>query len=191
MMKPWNPDISEVPEAVRSALAGKRMAHTPEPPPSALPTLAAEGDLRVIKPLPHRQADRRLGLVLRVDSANEFAEVLLAHTAPEMATDCDAVLPYWAASAPYSVVMQTDLRGAVWVSQFGQRVGQLPEQALADVKAGWNAPDPPTTRTPGISTGLPLAGPLDPRWQFKASEGAALRALAADCTEALLGKGLT
>ncbi|WP_419925908.1 hypothetical protein [Candidatus Poriferisocius sp.] len=153
-------------------------------------SLVAEGDLRIIAPRSCCHADRRIGLVLRVDAATRFAEVLLAHTAPEMATDRDAVLPLWAASAPYVAVVQTDLRGAVWLSQFGWRVGQLPEPALADVKAGWNAPDPPIPRTPAISTGLPLAGPLDLRWRFKEPEGTALRALTAQCTEALIEEGL-
>lgn len=72
----------------------------------------------------------------------------------------------------------------------------MAELTLAAVKATDNSPradEPPAapaTQVPGLQTGIPLAGPLDRRWSFKESEGAALRALAADCTEALLDRGL-
>jgi hypothetical protein len=156
----------------------------------------SEGDLRVIESLAHRPTDHRIGLVLRVDSANEFAEVLLVHAAPELATDRDVVLPSNVTSAPYDVVVQTDLRGAVWTIQLGRRVGHSAEPALAAVKAATSSlgageiPMSPDARMAALHAGIPLAGPLDRRWSFKESEGAALRALAADCTEALLDQGL-
>ena len=188
--------MTDVPAVVTSALAQRETACTPEPPGFVLPTRVSEGDLRVIESLAHRPTDHRIGLVLRIDSANDFAEVVLVHTAPELATDRDVILPSDVTSAPYDAVAQTDLRGAVWILQLGRRIGHVPELALAAVKATDNRaeagglPLAPAARMAGLHTGIPLAGPLDRRWLFKESEGSALRALAADCTEALLDQEL-
>lgn len=188
--------MTDVPAVVTSALAQRETARTPEPPGFVLPTRVSEGDLRVIESLAHRPSDHRIGLVLRVDSANEFAEVLLVHAAPELATDRDVILRSNLTSAPYDAVVQTDLRGAAWILQLGERVGRLAELALAAVRATDDSPEAgglplaPAARMAGLHTGTPLAGPLDRRWSFKESEGAALRALAADCTEALLDQEL-
>jgi len=188
--------MTDVPALVTSALAQRDMARMPDGRGSALPTRVAQGDLRVIESLSHRPTDHRIGLVLRIDSANDFAEVLLVHTAPELATDRDVVLPSDVTSAPYDAVAQTDLRGAVWILQLGRRIGHVPELALAVAKAAANStnagglPLAPAGRMAEPHTGIPLAGLLDRRWSFKESEGAALRALAADCTEALLDQGL-
>lgn len=179
-----SPELADVPEAVVSALARRRAARSPETHQPKMPAQAVEGDLRTIGPAAHSQADQRLGLVLRVDTAGEFAEVLLVHTAPEMATDRDLILGPDEASAPYSTVVQADLRGAVWLSQLGERLGYMAEVPLAVAEVASGAPGSPARQAHGI----PLAGPLDQRWRFKASEGVALRALAADCTEALLGR---
>ena len=188
--------MTDVPPVVTSALAQRDTARTSEARGSVLPTRVSEGDLRVIESLAHRPTGHRIGLVLRVDSASDFAEVLLVHAAPELATDRDIILPSDVASTPYDAVVQTDLRGAVWTLQLGRRAGHLAELALAAVKATDDSPKAgerpaaPAARMPELHTGIPLAGPLDRRWSFKESEGAALRALATDCTEALLDQGL-
>ena len=188
--------MTDVPAVVTSAIAQRDTARTPEGCGSMLPTRVSQGDLRAIESLAHRPTDHRIGLVLRVDSADDFAEVLLVHAAPELATDRDVILPSNVTSAPYDAVVQTDLRGAVWILQLGRRVGHLAEMALAAVNATDNSPKAgelptaPAARMAELHMGIPLAGPLDRRWSFKESEGAALRALAADCTEALLDQGL-
>lgn len=188
--------MTDVPAVVTSALAQRDAARTPEAHGSVVPTRVLEGDLRVIESLPHRPTDHRIGLVLRVNSADEFAEVLLVHATPELATDRDIILPSEVTSAPYDAVVQTDLRGAVWTLQIGGRVGRLSELALAAAKATDNSPMAGdflaalSTQMPELPTGIPLAGPLDRRWSFKESEGAALRALATDCTETLLDQGI-
>ena len=187
--------MTDVPSVVTSALAQRDAARTPGARGPVLPPRVSEGDLRVIEALAHRPADYRIGLVLRVDSASEFAEVLLAHAAPELATDRDVILPSEVTSAPYDAVVQTDLRGAVWTLQLGRRIGHLAEPGLASVKATGNSPEAgelltaQAARMSEFHTGIPLAGPLDRRWSFKESEGVALRALAADCTGGLARSG--
>ena len=188
--------MADVPAVVTSALAQRETARTPEPPGFVLPTRVSEGDLRVIESLAHRPTDHRIGLVLRIDSAHDFAEVLLVHAAPELATDRDVVLPSDVTSAPYDAVVQTDLRGTVWLLQLGRRVGHVAEPAFAAVRATAGSPEAdglslaPAGRMAELHRGIPLAGLLDRRWSFKESEGSALRALAADCTEALLDQEL-
>lgn len=184
--------MTELPAALVAALAERR----DEPEPLAhLDTSTrgvARGDLRIVEALPHRPADRQVVLVLRADSSRGFADVLLVHSAPELATDRDAIFVADIASTPYDIVVQTDLRAAVWTWQLGPRVGRLDEQSLDALNLlaqGTAALEPSSmaaAEDAGVYCGTRLAGPLDGRWSFKKSEGAALRRLASDCTEALL-----
>ena len=192
----WRLQMTDVPAAVTSALAERRNEQALTARGAKSTSRVAAGDLRAIEALAHQPTDRRIGLVLRVDTSNEFADVLLAHSAPERATDRDAILAADIVSAPCDLVIQTDLRAAVWTFQLGHSVGHLDEESLGAVKdiVGRDGTDEPAsqhrTEDGGIFSGTRLAGPLDGRWSFKASEGDALRRLAADCTEALLDKGL-
>ena len=82
----------------------------------------------------------------------------------------------------WDVVVQADLRGVVWVSQVGRRVGRLSAATLADasdlvVSGRASAPS-------GVRVGPVLGGPADRRWAFKAGEGRALDRLARACTAA-------
>ena len=83
--------MSHVPETVKSALARNSMGRAPAAPWPASSNPVSAGDLRIIEPLPHCQSDRRIGLVQQVHPVDDFAEVLLVHSAPEMATDRDLV----------------------------------------------------------------------------------------------------
>ena len=174
---------------VSSALAKREATRAPEEQLLLLPDRVIEGDLRVIRAPALEPTAHRIGLVRRVHPADEFAEVFLVHSAPELATDHDVVLPAALTSAPYDAVVQTDLRGVVWTLQLGKRVGHLIEIETiraADKYPELEGPAAPGDRPPGVFSGFPLAGPIDRRWAFKESEGSALRALAGDCTEALL-----
>ena len=139
--------MTDVPAIVTSALSERATARTPDAHGSVPLTRVSEGDLRVIESLAHRPADRRIGLVRRVDPVGEFAEVLLVHAAPELATDRDVVLPSDVTSAPYDAVVQTDLRGAVWILQLGKRFGRLAAPALAAVMAADDIPEANDTFT--------------------------------------------
>ena len=145
------------------------------------------GDLRFANGLAGSVAAPRLVLVLSVDSRLDFAEVLLAHTAAEMACDVDAIVPIAGSGAPYAVVIETDLRGAVWTLQLSPAVGHLDETVITALAPGGE--DSTAGPSIGVSRGVRLAGPVDPRWGFKAGEGAAFRSLTGDCTDALLDEG--
>lgn len=173
--------MSGIPDAVRAEAARRRasLAETHN--------LIRRGELRVAHPVSLDHGGSRLVLVLSIDSENEFAEVLLVHSAPEFATDQDAVLPGESTGAQYAIVVETDLRSIVWTLQLGKVVGYLDTEtmiALGSVGAAEGE------RCGQLETGLQLAGRLDGRWEFKRSEGDALRRLSADCTSALLDSGM-
>ena len=152
----------------------------------------ARGDLRIVEP-PVREAaagTRRLCFVVGVDPAEDFAEVALAHSAPELATSVDGVVPSSMTGAPYDAVVQTDLRGLAWTFQLGRLVGHLDEgslEALSSIALG----NPATESAQGnkIWSGSALTGASDGRWTFKIDEGSALRSLTRECTAVLLNGG--
>ena len=158
----------------------------------AAPRSITVGDLRVIDAASNQVADRQIGCVTRVDAQHGYVEILLVHSAPELATDRDVVASATHTTAPYAVVVQTDLRAVVWTTQIGRRVGQLGREALAAVRAvvQTDVAAPSTLdhilNEAPIWTGARLASPLDGRWHFKLAEGQNLRQLSSDCTEALL-----
>ncbi|MDE0162415.1 MAG: hypothetical protein OXL98_11840 [Acidimicrobiaceae bacterium] len=188
--------MTDLPTALVSALAERGDELEPLAHLDRSTRGVARGDLRIVEALPHRPADRQIVLVLRTDSSREFADVLLVHSAPELATDRDAIFAADIASTPYDVVVQTDLRAAVWTWQLGPRIGRLNEQSLdalnllAQRVAALGPSSMAAAEDAGVYCGTRLAGPLDGRWSFKKSEGEALRRLAADCTEALLDSDL-
>lgn len=156
----------------------------------------ARGDLRIVQALSHVPTDLRIGLVLAVDPENEFADVLLVHTATELACDTDGVVPQAASSAPYEIVVETDLRAVVWTWQLGPSIGSLGDRALDAIRsiAARSRRDTDASAGPigvgDVYSGLRLAGPSDPRWSFKETEGDVLRRLSEDCTTALLDREL-
>jgi hypothetical protein len=188
--------VTEVSADVVQALAQREEKRTIQSHDRIRSHRVTRGDLRIISGLSHLSADARIGLVLAVDSHNEFTEVLLVHSATELACETDAVVPKATSSAPYDLVVQTDLRAVVWTWQLGAAVGWLDERTLAaisSISAG-APPGSPTLAGPAaaatVYSGTHLAGPTDGRWAFKEEEGDALRRLADDCTTALLDRGL-
>lgn len=188
--------MSDLPPGVARALES-RAERRSQPTDVHVPSSRiARGDLRIVHALSHLPTDSRIGLVLDVDPDNEFTDVLLVHTAPELACDSDGVIPRWVSSAPYDVVVETDLRGVVWTWQLGASVGSLDDRALDAIRsiASRSREDSGAsaelTEVGGVHSGLRLAGPADPRWSFKETEGHALRRLSEDCTTALLDSGL-
>lgn len=184
--------MTDVPDAIRLALARRRQLDTPPRHPSTSPVpridRISRGDLRIVHPTAEeRSTDARVCLVVGTDTTDEFADVVLAHTASELATSVDGVVSRVLSGAPYDIVVQTDLRGAVWTLQIGRCVGWVDEPVLEALSAiaVAEALDTGFTNT-GVQAGIPLAGPTDRRWSFKEDEGAALRQLTANCTDAVL-----
>ncbi len=184
--------MSEVPEVLKRALAERPVEDDTPSADERTAGRVALGDLRIVTPLSHQQTDSRIVLVLKVVEDGEFADVMLVHSATEFATDHDAIVLAADSAAPYDVVVQTDLRSAVWVFQLGAIVGHIRGE-FVDAIMNWAAErdDESVARRnqAGIHHGTRLTGLLDRRWAFKESEGKALRHLASDCIEAHLDQG--
>lgn len=178
--------MTEVPPALQVALVQRGQDAPAQPPVELHASRVSRGDLRVVRPFDGTATEPRLALVLSVDSARDFAEVMLVHTATELACETDAIVSSEIASPPYAVVIETDVRGVVWTWQLGGVVGHLYEDVL--VSLGPIAAQTLAENLAGgaLVRGTSIAGPADPRWSFKKAEGKALRLLARDCTEALL-----
>ena len=170
--------------AVQEALADRPFttAQTSHSAP-AVDQPVARGDIRVIEPLPRMEGRRRLAVVRRIDAEHNSAEMMLTHTWPELATDTDAVIASRDSGLPHPLVVECYVRGPVWLLQVRERVGFLPESALQAIGAAVVDGQPAVE---GTQTGVPLAGPSDPRWRFKEDEVLEWNTLTNDCVSALL-----
>lgn len=171
--------MTTVPSAVRA------MAR-PVAPRLTDPTAASpmRGDVRLVHPLAHESGPPRIALILDVDRAHDVIDIALVHSHPDLATDSDVIVPKAIAGTQFPVVIQSDLRSAVWKQQLGGLVGRIDAAGLAMVN---DALDPvPQGPSSHLSVGLPLDGPSDGRWEFKHLEGEDLRRLTADCSRAVL-----
>lgn len=173
-----------VPQSIRSAAARR-----PSRVSAGLRMRVERGQVvRIRVPGADRVSEERMVLVLRLDQHQQsrFAEVMLVHPHVELAANSDLIVSSEHSTLPYRIVAQASSVGVVWTHQLGALVGKLDEEALealGDVAVGQRF------EREGLTTGPPLRGRFDPRWDFKAREGDTIRALAADCTAALLYDG--
>ena len=168
-----------VPQTIREALS-----HWDPAESVGNPLPVSPGQIRRLTEGP--QADERverLALVLGVDDRRDFAEIMFVHPYAELATGTDLVVPSEHSRVAYRVVVETDVRGVVWLTQLGSLIGVLDRTALEAVGAVALGEDPAWR---SLVAGPPLRGRFDQRWDFKAAEGSALRILAAECTASLL-----
>lgn len=132
------------------------------------------GDLRwAVSP----QTDRsRVVLVRSVHPGSgqdtDYCTVMLGHSwGSELLTEADRVFTSEYTGAPFAVTIQTDLFGCVFTHQLGPVVGRIEDASHSTA--------------PMVA---PLAGPNDPRWRFKAEEGAEFRMLTGNCDDALFAE---
>ncbi len=173
---------SDVVGSMTAMQAGQRV--TPMLANSTLRPVA-RGDVRVIKPLAWQEGSKRLAVVCRVDPDLETAEMMLTHPWPELATDTDAVIVSEDSDLPFPMVLECYVRGPVWLLQVCEWVGVLSETQMSAVGDAVVEGD---LEAEGASTGLPLVGPADARWDFKAREVAEWRALTEDCAAVVSGE---
>ena len=178
-----NDSFAAGPAAVKEALANRQLFQNAESPTFAAKQPVARGDIRVIEPLPWLEGRGRLAVVRRVDAGREIAEMMLAHPWPELATDRDAVIAGDEAGMSHPLVVECYARGPVWLTQVRERVGVLTESLLQAIGSAVIDGD---RTVDSMHTGLPLAGPADPRWRFKEDESVEWKALADECSATLL-----
>lgn len=138
----------------------------------------ARGDIRTITA---PGVKKRLCLVLETDPEQGYADVALIHTYPEFATSADKVIAARLGRTPHTVVIQTDLRCAVWVTQLGFLVGHLNKQTFEAL----NYKNPKIVTKKGIWSGTPMLGKNDKRWRHKETEGQTMRDLSYQCARHL------
>jgi len=178
--------VTAIPPVISEAARSWTALRAERPKVTSSPTIEP-GQVRVLEPVPHDPCDPRLGVVLAVDARNEFVEILLVHTSPELATDTDVVASRSATGLAHDLVVESDLRAIVWTTQLGPSIGSL---ELTSLISGVQSPGQRADTDDQYPTGTPLQGPADGRWSFKEAEGSDLRALAADCTSALIDREL-
>lgn len=184
--------MTEVPDIIRRAIDDHQRARA-QTPLGLINRGArqpiARGDVRVVGGTGGNPGTSlRLCLVVGTDPVSEFADVVLVHSTPELATNIDGVVSPIRSGAPYHLVVETDLRGAVWTFQVGRLVGRLDDDALRALSA-IAVGDPAGVESssgPDIWSGPALLDESDQRWQFKKDEGRAFRSLIRDCTTVLL-----
>lgn len=145
------------------------------------------GDIRRVEPCFKPNGPGRFALVLNVDSDEESVEIVLVHPYIELATETDLIFAPDETDALYPVIVQTEIRSAVWTLQTCERVGSLSEEALDEFGRVAVSDDPFAASS---RTGPPLAGPADYRWDFKLQEIETLNHLAADRIFTALEGGL-
>jgi len=110
--------------------------------------------------------------------------MMLVHPWPELATDTDAIIADKDSGVPFPLVLECYVRGPVWLLQVRECVVVLTESQMGAVGDAVIDENP---EVEGVRMGLPLAGPVDARWSFKAQEVAEWRTLTDDCAAVLSG----
>jgi len=164
-----------IPEAIQ-----RRLAERTPPRPRADRAIAS-GDIRRAE----SGGEERLVLVLKVNSGREDAQITLIHPYSEYATESDIIVDPSVTGLSYPVVVQTGMRGVVWLKDLGRLVASAP----AEVVHSCLSPYPSELSEPGLTAGTAFTGPLEARADFKNSERGSLARLSADCTEAALEGG--
>jgi hypothetical protein len=181
--------VSQLPTVLQNAIDLRSRNGRQRLPIELSSSRVERGDLRFVRSIGAQLAEVRLALVLSVDGDRGCAEIMLVHTAPELACDIDLVVAANASCAPYEVVIETDLRGVIWTWQVGKSVGRISSRILIELQNVVRGCFNEETSTSHLRIGPRLTGPADSRWAFKKDEGEIFRYITADATEALLDDG--
>jgi hypothetical protein len=145
------------------------------------PRLPEVGELRIAEPTRPGEVAPRLVLVTATDPHLGVAEVALTSNEVEFATDVDITIAAGNSHLPFDLMVETDVVGRLWFNQLARLVASLdPEMTETACRAVLDGPG----AVPVGLRGLPISGPNDRRLEFKREEGAALDALALDCSDA-------
>lgn len=161
-----------IPESIQQRLVQRPATH-----PRA-DRLIASGDIRRV----NSGGESRLVLVLKVNADRFNAQISLVHPYSEYATENDLVIEPSLSGTSFPIVVQTAMRGVVWLKDLERLVSELPVEVVSACLG-------PVVKAPiqvGVSTGDESVGPLEARANFKVSERNALARLCRDCTEASL-----
>jgi len=146
----------------------------------------AIGQVRVLQHMDLRTPADRLGLIVDVDEHLATASVLLVSPLVEYRTAVDYLVEPAASASRMPLVVECDLRGAVWFAQLGQRVGMCDAGLAAQLDAVGGGALPDDIGLSQAGFGLPARDKRDQRWAWKLAELDALNVLTHECDERLV-----
>jgi hypothetical protein len=149
-----------------------------------VPARPAVGELRVLQHRDRGITPDRLGLVVDVDEALAVVRALLVSPLIEYRTAVDYVLEPADSGSTMRLLVECDLRGAVWYpSQLGPCAGVCEPGLAASLDAIGGGALPVDVDLARSRFGLPARDERDPRWAWKLSEFEALSSLTHECDE--------
>lgn len=165
--------------------ANRRLRSRSRLPPAAPSLQPPEvGELCLAQALEPGTAEPALVCVIEVDRELATVRAVLASPETDLASGADLLVVAADTGLPFDLMLECDVAARLWWLQIERRVARL-EPAMAALLQ--HATGPGAAATPPGERGLPLAAGNDPRWEFKAGEGARLGALAASCEERAAG----
>jgi len=142
---------------------------------------------REIRPGDVRRAsssgETRLVVVLAVNASRESAQISLLHPYSEQATAADIVVDQSISGVNFPIVVQTAMRGVVWMKDLERLITELPAEVVSACLKSDNTTE---FSSEGLSAGSTFGGPLDARAAFKNSERDSLARLCSSSTAAML-----
>lgn len=151
---------------------------------SSVQTPPAVGQLRVLRHWDPRIAADRLGLIIDVEESLAVVRALLVSPLAEYRTAVDYLLEPADSGSTMRLIVECDLRGAVWYpSQLGRCVGVCEPGLAAGLDAVGGGALPVDVGLAQSRFGLPARDDRDPRWAWKLSEFDALTSLTHECDE--------
>jgi len=151
---------------------------------SSVQTPPAVGQLRVLRHWDPRITADRLGLIVDVEESLAVARFLLVSPLTEYRTAVDYLLEPADSGSTMRLIVECDLRGAVWYpSQMGRSVGVCTPGLAAGLDAVGGGALPVDVGLAQSRFGLPARDDRDPRWAWKLSEFDELTSLTHECDE--------
>jgi hypothetical protein len=144
------------------------------------------GDFIVIKNKYSSLGPRRIAMVTRSKSDDEYVEIMLSHDEAELLSIVDVFIAAEESGLTYDLVVQTDLHSVIWKDQVVKRIGRISSEKVEGILKHSQDPD---VVIDGVISGVSIRGFMDPRWAFKENEGRIFRSICSDCVSQVLQIG--
>ena len=142
-----------------------------------------DGEFLVIKNRNSSLGIRRIAMVTRSKSDDEFIEIMLCHDETELLSIVDVFVAADESGLTYDLVVQTDLHSVIWKDQVVKKIGRVSSEKVKSILEYSQDPD---VVIDGIISGVSIRGYMDPRWGFKENEGQVFRSICSDCVSQVL-----
>lgn len=170
-----------VPEIIREAVLRSKSS---APPTALAPPSGDPSEIAVAAPVGGEDG-RRIVAVVSAQQETQTLTINLATEVVESATDFDLVLESGDGDLPFTLVLEAELYGPIFAEQLDGAIGRLDEKHRVAISRALVSDGESLT---AFRTGLPFAGPNDPRREFKERELEDLERLVAKCRSWLAGE---